>query len=137
MNLKQLIKKCIKEAEEERASESKDAHFPLYFISGGDSKAREIHIASPKDIRELFNFVGDGVDEIDYEDGDLIITFWQDTHGNISWKDYARLDEYMKEISTYYSDQSIPEVITGWDINTTFRRLKISFSEDDYEVYLY
>jgi hypothetical protein len=42
----------------------------------------------------------------------------------------------MEEVSKYYMDEGIPEIITGWSINTVRRQINISFSEDDYEIYL-
>jgi len=78
--------------------------------------------------------LGDGVNEVYYEDGELIIDFWEDARGNISWKDYARLEKYMEQISNYYMDEGISEIITGWNINTVRRQINISFSEDDYDV---
>ena len=68
------------------------------------------------------------------QEGELIIDFWEDARGNISWKDYARLEKYMEEISNYYMGEGIPEIITGWNINTVRRQINISFSEDDYDV---
>jgi hypothetical protein len=40
----------------------------------------------------------------------------------------------MEQISNYYMDEGISEIITGWNINTVRRQINISFSEDDYDV---
>jgi hypothetical protein len=135
MNLKELIRKCIIETQEERITESGESALPLFVLSGGvNQDVKEVHIASEDTIKELFSFVGDGVNEVYYEDGELIIDFWEDARGNISWKDYARLEKYMEQISNYYMDEGISEIITGWNINTVRRQINISFSEDDYDV---
>jgi hypothetical protein len=137
MNLKKLIRKCILETHRERIVENGESTLPLFVLSGGANQdVKEVHIASEDNIKELFSFVGDGVYEVYYEDGELIIIFWEDSMGNISWKDYARLEKYMEEVSNYYMDEGIPEIITGWNINTVRRQINISFSEDDYEIYL-
>jgi len=137
MNLKKLIRKCILETQRESIVENGEPTIPLFILSGSDNQdIKEVHIASEDNIKELFSFVGDGVYEVYYEDGELIIIFWEDPTGNISWKDYARLEKYMEEVSKYYMDEGIPEIITGWSINTVRRQINISFSEDDYEIYL-
>ena len=100
MNLKELIRKCIIETQEERITESGESALPLFVLSGGvNQDVKKVHITSEDPIKELISFVGDGVNEVYYEDGELIIDFWEDARGNISWKDYARLEKYMEQIS--------------------------------------
>jgi len=47
MNLKELIRKCIIETQEERITESGESALPLFVLSGGvNQDVKEVHIAS-------------------------------------------------------------------------------------------
>jgi hypothetical protein len=55
MNLKELIRKCIIETQEERITESGESALPLFVLSGGvNQDVKEVHIASEDTIKELF-----------------------------------------------------------------------------------
>lgn len=126
--LENLIRRLLKESSSEH---------PLFIVTGGGQK-KEVHLASDNEISKLFSFVGGGVHDIVHGTkeryGTLYIMFGTDDFDNINWRDYARLESFMKELETYYLSENDPEIIDGWQIHTVKRRLSIEFNKEDYDL---
>jgi hypothetical protein len=60
--------------------------------------------------------------------------FGTDDFDNINWRDYARLESFMKELETHYLSENDPEIIDRWQIHTVKRRLSIEFNKEDYDL---
>lgn len=126
--LENIIRRLLKESSSEH---------PLFIVTGSGQK-KEVHLASNDEISKMFSFVGSGVHDIVHGTkeryGILYIMFGTDDFDNINWRDYARLESFMKELETHYLSENDPEIIDRWQIHTVKRRLSIEFNKEDYDL---